>query len=478
MPEPKPHTNSNVHCPHRLSVAAALLSITLLLTDAAAHAQLPAGTTDASSSSSQTTTPPDPLRTQATDALDRQDFPTALKLLTTLADRNPTDPHVLFDLASAQDALSETDPSQTSTAVATYRRAIAADPTYFEPHLALGLLLARNHQTAAARSELLTAVTLNAPDSALKARAYRALAHLDQTLNPAESRDALLNALKLSPETDDDTLLSAALAEAAHDAPSAEAAYRRILARSPGDPSATAALAHLLLASNGPGSANNPPGSANARATEVEALLTEALADHPNDPILSSQLVSLYVRQGNPTAALALAEKLHAARPADTDLTRLYARLLSQTGDYARAEPLFAQLSAQSPVDSTLLDDRADALIHLQRPAEAQPLLQRAIAQPAAFPTPSDLGNAASHLAFAATQNNQPEVALQALALRATVLPQSPATLFLAASANDKLHRVRQATDLYKEFLATANGKFPDEEFEARDRLVALAHTR
>jgi hypothetical protein len=58
------------------------------------------------------------------------------------------------------------------------------------------------------------------------------------------------------------------------------------------------------------------------------------------------------------------------------------------------------------------------------------------------------------------------------------VQPQSPSSLFLAATAHDKLHQVRQATDLYKQFLSVANGKFPDEEWEARHRLITLEHMK
>jgi hypothetical protein len=67
---------------------------------------------------------------------------------------------------------------------------------------------------------------------------------------------------------------------------------------------------------------------------------------------------------------------------------------------------------------------------------------------------------------------------LRALDLRATVLAPTPATLFLAATANDKLHQVKQASDLYKQFLAAAKGQFPDEEWEAKHRLIALEHTK
>ena len=75
----------------------------------------------------------------ANTALEAHDFALALTLLQPLAAANPTDAHILYDLGSAQDALDQTAP-----ATATYRQAIAAQPLYFEPHLALGLLLARN----------------------------------------------------------------------------------------------------------------------------------------------------------------------------------------------------------------------------------------------------------------------------------------------------------------------------------------------
>ena len=446
---------------HRLYARGLPVCFAVIFLGVSLHAQLPPGTTDASSSSRAQATQPeeDPLRTQAAQALERQDFRSALKLLTTLADKYPGDAHVLFDLASAQDALDQATPAEQ-----TYRRAIAADPAYLEPHLALGLLLARNNRSPEARTELQTATTLNTPDPALKARAFRALAHLDRTSNPAEARDALLSAIKLTPETADDTLLSADLAEQAQDPASAEAACRRLLARAPNDPAATAALAHLLLAQG--------------KAAEAEPLLVTALAAHPDDPALSAQLAALYLHANKPEQATALVDQLHAANPNTPAVTRLYARLLSQSGQYEKSEPLFAALSAETPSDPTLLDDHADALIHLKRYAEAQQLLQRAVATPAAFPTREDLATAAGHLAFAASQNNDPNGTLRALNLRATILPQSPSSLFLAATAHDKMHHVKQASEFYKQFLSVASGKFPDEEWEARHRLIALDHMK
>ena len=457
------HTNDTpIHPPRNTArTIPTLIFSTLLLLSIPTLAQLPAGTTDATQPQTQKS---DPILDQANEALSKHDYPAALKLLTTLAEKNPTNTQILYNLAFTQDALAET-PAQTAAAETTYRRAIAADPTYFDPHLGLGLLLARNGKLTLAHAEFLQATTLTTDNPLLKARAYRALARIDQTANPTAATDELLQALKLSPETPDDILLSGELAEASGDPAAAEAAYRRAIAADPQNHDATAALSHLLLHQQKP--------------DQAETLLTAALAKDPDNPTLNAQLASLYEKQGKPAQALPIVEKLHTANPGDPAITRLLARLYSRNQKYDQANTLYAALVANSPQDPTLLDDNADALIHLQRFAEAEALLKRAVANPTiAFPSKDDLGNAASHLAFAASANNDPNVTLQALTLRATVLPNSPSSLFLEATAHDKLHHTKQATDLYKQFLSVADGQFPNEEWEARHRLIALEHMK
>jgi len=452
------HRTGRVPRRHRRSSTFPLLIFsTVLLAGSFAQAQLPAGTTD--TTQQPQTTPQDPQRAEANAAIDRQDFPTALKLLTILAEAHPTDAHILYDLGFTQDAL-----DQTSAAEASYRKAIAADPNYLEPHVALGLLLARSGKLTDARAELAKATTLTTDNPAVMARAYRALARIDQHTRPADASEELLAALKISPETSEDILLAGELAEASNDLPAAEASYRRILAADPQNAAATAALTHILIRQK--------------KLDEAETLLTAALQKTPDDPILNAQLASLYDSQNKTDQALPIVEKLHAAHPRDANLTRLLARLYARSGQYDKADPLYATLISTSAQDPTLLDDRADTLIHLRRFAEAETLLKRAIAQPEAFPIQEDLASAASHLAFAASENNDPATTLQALAIRDKVQPQSPSSLFLAATAHDKLHQVKQASDLYKQFLSVANGKFPDEEWEARHRLITLEHMK
>lgn len=435
----------------------ALPALLLVLAAPRLQAQLPAGTHDATSIAPDANSA---VRTQADEALQKGDYRAALRLLQILTDRGENDrqdPQLLYNMAYAQDAL-----DQISNAEASYRRAIAADPKMLEPRVGLGLLLARAGRTDDAHTELLAAAKLTEGDAGLRGRALRALARIDLKANPEGAREELLAALKLTPETPDDTLMAAELAESAKDPAAAEKEYRRVLVNSPNDPDATSALAGIVAK-------NNPD--------EAISLLNGALTANPGNPALAAQLATVYANQGKYEQALPLVEPLHAAHPDDVNIDLLLAHLYAQSGAFAQAEPLFATVMDARP-SARLRDDRASNLIKLRRYAEAEVLLKQAVGKPDAFPTQEDYGLAAAHLAFAASNNNDPQEVLRALALRATVLPQSPSSLFLAATAHDKLHEVKLAADLYKQFLAAAAGKFPDEEFEARHRLITLAHAR
>ncbi len=403
------------------------------------------------------TATPSPVIDAANAAIDAHDYEKALKLLTPLAAASPKDSRIQYDLASTQDALDMCGQAEQS-----YRASIADDANFLEPRVALGLLLARSGNLPAARTELLAATKLSEGDPAPKARAFRALARIHQKTRPTDARDELLQALKLSPESPEDTLLSAELAGAAtNGGAAAEAAYRRVLAATPNDPAASASLARLLVKE--------------LRAPEAEALLSAALVAHPDDPTLTVQLATLYASQGKTDLALPMVQRLHEANPSDTNIGRLLSNIYLEQKDYANAEPLLAKLYLQSPRDGTLVDDRARALIHLLRFADAQEILTRVVSQPTLFPTPGDLGNAAGDLAFAASSNHDPVMALQALQIRGTVLPTSAPVLFLTAISHDKLHHTKVAIEAYKQFLEASKGLNPDEEFEARHRIIALA---
>src|ERR1700760_2897898 len=102
------------------SILGAGIFSTALIVVTPTLAQLPAGTSDATQPQTQKS---DPLLDQANEALSKHDYPAALKLLTTLAGKNPNNAQILYNLAFTQDALAET-PAQTTAAETTYRRAI------------------------------------------------------------------------------------------------------------------------------------------------------------------------------------------------------------------------------------------------------------------------------------------------------------------------------------------------------------------
>ncbi|HTV10032.1 MAG TPA: tetratricopeptide repeat protein [Candidatus Aquilonibacter sp.] len=449
------------------SLLASALLAALFAAGISTAQNLPAGTREADAPS-----PQDAVNAQiraAESALESGNYPAAIAALKPLAAAQPKNAHILYDLGFAL----EHDPAHSGNdaeAAAAYRAAFAADPTLAQAELSLGLLDARDGHIEAAHHEL--AVTSNLPGATpdIRARALRSLAVLDEQTNPSAAQDELLAALKLTPETPADILLGARLAEHAQDFPDAEAAYRRLLAITPNNPDAIAGLAHSLAAQH-----------TAAKTAEAETLLTNALKTTPGDPRLLSQLAAIYSAEGKADQAIPLIEQLRAssaAEASDPAISRLLAHLYTLNGDYAKAEPLLRALVAADPTDPTLLDDLASSLVEQQKFPEAQALLTKAVAMRSSFPSDADWAEAEGHLAFAASRNHDPNVTLQALNQRATVLPNSPASLFLEATAYDTLHQNKDAKRAYRAFLALAAGKYPDQEWQARHRLIALERER
>jgi tetratricopeptide (TPR) repeat protein len=387
----------------------------------------------------------------AEDKIAQKEFDAARPMLDAYIAKHPADARALFDLGFLEDS-SDHD-QQAATA---YRKAIAADPKQFEAQLALGLLLARNGQQDEARPFLEAATQLEPvpANPAAKARAWRALAQINRNSDPTKAKYALLEALKISPETSDDTLLTAEIAEASDDPETAETAYRRVLAAHPDSSVAMAGLVHLLLKQK--------------KYDEAEPLLKSALQRDPDDPALNSQWAATLLAEEKPKEAIAVLEKLHRLHPDDTTVGRMLAETLSETGDYTQADALYAQLLASSPEDADLLMARGECLLHLQKYSEAMAAYRRATK------IKPDYGDAWAGMAFASSELKQYTVTLDSLSMRSKYLAETPASYFLWATTYDNLHQLKSAAEYYEKFLAAAQGKFPDQEWQAKHRLVAL----
>ena len=392
---------------------------------------------------------------EAEAAIVKQDWKTAEAKLDPYLTNHPTDARALFDagyVADAQDRLDD--------ASGFYHRAEQADPQRFETKLSLGLLLARQGKVTEARPELLAATQMTGDDAdpALRARAWRALAEIDRP-GPNGKGDAttasndLLEALKLSPETPADTLLAAALAEDSGQNDEAEAAYRRLLAKDPKSGDANAGLAHLLMKEK--------------KYEDAETLLRSALTQSPNDPVLTAELATDLAAQDK-AEALPLLEQLHTAHPQDENMTRMLAEVRAQSGDAAGADSLYTVLLAAHPDNLELLMAHGENLTRQLKYALALAVFEKVTRIDEAN------GDAWSGLAFAASKTGQPAVTLHALTMRSKYLPEVPSTYFLWATSYDTLHEKPQAITYYHQFLDAAAGRFPDQEWQAKQRLALL----
>lgn len=390
---------------------------------------------------------------KAEAALAKSDWKTAEPVLDAWIAGHPADGRALFDAGYAADEQGRND-----DAVALYKRAVAADPKSFNAQISLGLLLARMGKTAEARPALWTATELDPGPvgPVAKARAWRALARIDAAGSDPDTQQAsidLLEALKLSPETPEDTLLAAQLAERNGDMTGAQAAYRRALKGDPDSKEATAGLAHILISQK--------------NYADAEVLLAPLQKKYPADATLTAQLAAVLVAEDK-ADALPLLEQYHQQHPQDKTMARMLAQVAADAGNYDESDQLYVALLAADPQNADLLAGHGQNLIRLKRYGEAMRAFEAATA------IDETDGEAWNGLAFSSFEMHEPQVTLKALSARSKYLPETPIVLFLYATSYDTLRDKKQASAYYHRFLESAKGKFPDQEWQARQRLALM----
>lgn len=448
-------------CFSRWTILAALLWSAVFLV--AQTAPLPPGTTSPSDTSTQQAVPNTPsarasaLLSPAEDDIARGEYGKALPLLNKILAAPSADSKTMAR-AFYDRGYIEQEQRKFSAAEADFRKAIGADPKQFESHAALGRLLAQQQQWKPAREELETAASLMPASGNARravANADRTLARVDAQMHDAPgASDALIAALKLTPEEPEDTLFAAQLAAESGNQADAENEYRKALAADPKSIPAAEGLARVLIREG--------------KFTDAEPVLQHALQRESNDPVLLAELAAALAGQGNSEAAIAQLETLHRQNPNQPAITRMLADLYSSAGHPASAAPLYQQLLADDPRNPDLLTATAENLVLEQQWASAVQTFEESLGiQPAQ-------ADAWSGLAFAASQNRQYTLTLTALDHRQQYLADGPGTLFLRADALDHLHREKEAAIFYRKFLSNAQGKFPNEDAQARQRLKAL----
>ena len=154
--------------------------------------------------------------------------------------------------------------------------------------------------------------------------------------------------------------------------------------------------------------------------------------------------------------------------PGDEAAQRDLADLYATAGKNDLAEAAYRALVAAHPNDAELHRQPGQSSVAAEEVAEAQ---QEFLTTVKLKP---DFGEAYGDLAFAASDNKDYALVIRALDARAKLLPETPITYFLRASAYDHLRDLKKAAANYHLFLNTRQGKYPDQEWQAKHRLIAI----
>jgi Flp pilus assembly protein TadD len=192
------------------------------------------------------------------------------------------------------------------------------------------------------------------------------------------------------------------------------------------------------------------------------------LAEHSDSAPVHVQLGRVLAAEGKTDAAIAELLAGIKLAPGDEAAQRDLADLYTTAGKNDLAEGVYRGLLVAHPNDAELHRGLGQALLRQKKFPEAQQEFVSAVK------IKPGLGEAYGDLAFAAAENQQYPLVIRALEARAKLLPENPVTYFLRASAYDHLRDFKNAAVNYHLFLNNANGKYPDYEWKAKHRLIAI----
>jgi tetratricopeptide (TPR) repeat protein len=390
-----------------------------------------------------------PELTQAEDAIQKRDYTAAEPLLRKVVDHDPGNYVAWFDLGFLENAVGKIDES-----IAAYRKSVEARPDVFESNLNLGLQLAKTDQPDA--EKFLRDATQLKPTSQVaegQSGAWISLARVLEKTKPEEAIAAYRQASALRPEDPEPHLAAGFLLEKDNKFSDAETQYKQALALDPKSDALTG-LANIYMRGH--------------RFVEAEEYLRKLVAAQPGNAAAHVQLGRVLAAEGKNDAAVTELEAGVKLAPADTSAQRDLADVYFTAGKNEQAAAAYRALLAGHANNAELHRSFGEALLREKKFPDAQQEFLVAVK------LKPDLGEAYGGLAFAAGENKNYLLVLKALDARAKLLPEVATTYFLRASAFDHLRDYKQASANYHLFLSTANGKYPDQEWQAKHRLIAI----
>ena len=387
---------------------------------------------------------------QAESAMQKQKYDAAEVILMKAVADNPQSYRAWFDLGFVYGAT-----KRPSDAINAYRKSVAANPEIFESTLNLGILLARQGNTVEAVKYLKAATQLKPtanPDEGL-ARAWLSLGMVQQDTDPQAALDAFAKAASLTPFDPEPHLSAGLLLEKQNKLDEAAREYQIAATVDQNSTEPLAGLANVYTKQKKYG--------------DAEGQLRKILAIKPDNQNARAQLAQVLAAQGKSAeaAGLAASGKPNSNDPHDAlEMGTEYVK----TGKYAAAEERFRLAVAGLPDDPETHYALGSVLMQEKQYPEAQVELLTAIK------LKPDLAVAYGNLAVVAAQNKDYQLAIRVLDARAKYLPESSASYFLRATSYDNLKVTKKAVENYRQFLATDDGKMPDQEWQARHRLMAI----
>ena len=393
---------------------------------------------------------PPPELTKAEEFIQKKDYASAEPLLLKVVSTDPSNYEAWFDLGFAENALGNINAS-----IAAYGKSVAAKPDVFESNLNLGLQLAKNGQPEA--EQFLRAATQLKPTSRVaegQARAWLSLAHVIEAGKPDEALAAYGKASELQPKDPEPHLAAGLLLEKQEKFADAEHEYKAVLTLDPSQADAVTGLANIYMRGR--------------RFPDAEVELRKLLSAHPEEPSARIQLGRVLAAEGKYDDAIVELQAGAKAAPTDVSLQRDLADLYVLAKKNAQAEAVYRNLLAANPDDAALHESLGKTLLEQKKFPDAEKEFL------AAIKLKPELGAAYGDLAFAASENKDYPLTIKALDARVKLLPENPFTYFLRASAYDHLKDLKRAAANYHLFLNTADGKYPEQEWQAKHRLIAI----
>jgi len=387
---------------------------------------------------------------QAEAAIQKNNYDAAEVILMKAVADNPKSYRAWFDLGFVYGAT-----KRPSDAINAYRKSVEANPQIFESTLNLGILLARQGNTDEAVKYLKAATHLKPTantDEGLS-RVWLSLGLVQQDGDPQAALDDFAKAASLTPFDPEPHLSAGLLLEKQNRLDEAAHEYQIAATIDEKSTEALAGLANVYTKQK--------------KYAEAEVQLRKILAIHPDSQNARAQLAEVLAAQGKNSEAATL------QAPANANSNDPHAALEAGTayvkaGKYAEAEDRFRLAVAGLPDDPEAHYALGSVLMEEKQYPEAQLELLTAIK------LKPDLAGAYGNLAYVAMQNKDYQLAIRALDARTKYLEENPASYFLRATAYDNLKVTAKAVDNYRQFLATDDGKMPDQEWQARHRLMTL----